>query len=125
MIEMVEVAELKVIGDHSLWLRFSDGQEGVRDCSDILAVVVRWLNLSAIPRCLFARFCLLSFTPARWPTPLHETVGDLANRLLGSRRRQRGRFFYGAAEPVFELDPGRLDHPHWSQGAATPPEHVV
>jgi hypothetical protein len=59
MIEMVEVAELKVIGDHSLWLRFSDGQEGVRDCSDILAVVVRWLNLSAIPRCLFARFCLL------------------------------------------------------------------
>ena len=47
---MVEVAELKVIGDHSLWLRFSDGQEGVRDCSDILAVVVRWLNLSAIPR---------------------------------------------------------------------------
>jgi hypothetical protein len=37
MIEMVEVVALKVIGDHSLWLRFSDGQEGVRDCSDVLA----------------------------------------------------------------------------------------
>ena len=37
MIEIVKVVALKVIGDHSLWLRFSDGQEGVRDCSDILA----------------------------------------------------------------------------------------
>jgi hypothetical protein len=37
MIEIVEVAELKPIGAHSLWLRFSDGQEGVRDCADILA----------------------------------------------------------------------------------------
>ena len=33
-------------------------------------------------------------------------------------------FLYGAAEPVFELDPGRLDHRHWSQGAATLLEHV-
>ena len=37
MIHMVKVVELKPIGDHSLWLRFSDGTEGVRDCSDILA----------------------------------------------------------------------------------------
>ena len=37
MIELVDVIELKPVGDHALWLRFSDGQEGIRDCSDILA----------------------------------------------------------------------------------------
>ena len=37
MIEIVKVVALKVVGDCSLWLRFSDGQEGVRDCADILA----------------------------------------------------------------------------------------
>jgi hypothetical protein len=36
MIEIVKVVDLKVVGDCSLWLRFSDGQEGVRDFSDIL-----------------------------------------------------------------------------------------
>ena len=35
MIEIVKVVALKAVGDRSLWLRFSDGQEGVRDCSDI------------------------------------------------------------------------------------------
>jgi hypothetical protein len=59
------------------------------------------------------------------PTPLNETFGVGVDRLFCGRRRRGGRFLYGAAEPVFELDPGRLDHPHWSQGAATPPEHVV
>jgi hypothetical protein len=37
MIDLVKVVELKVVGDHSLWLRFSDGSEGIRDVSDILA----------------------------------------------------------------------------------------
>ena len=37
MIELVDVIELKPVGDHALWLRFSDGQEGIRDVSDILA----------------------------------------------------------------------------------------
>ena len=59
------------------------------------------------------------------PTPLNETFGVGVDRLFCGRRRRGGRFLYGAAEPVFELDPGRLDHPHWSQGAVTPPEHVV
>ncbi len=37
MIEIVKVVALRVVDDTSLWLRFSDGTEGVRDCSDILA----------------------------------------------------------------------------------------
>ena len=52
-------------------------------------------------------------------------------KLLGLRRlgyfsaavgREVG-FSMVRKSPVFELDPGRLDHPHWSQGAAMPPEH--
>ncbi len=37
MIDIVKVVEMKPVGMRSLWLRFSDGQEGVRDCSDILS----------------------------------------------------------------------------------------
>lgn len=35
---MVDVLRLRALDDHRLWLRFTDGNEGVRDCSDILAV---------------------------------------------------------------------------------------
>ena len=34
---MVEVLRLKPLDGHRLWLRFTDGSEGVRDFSDILA----------------------------------------------------------------------------------------
>jgi hypothetical protein len=34
---LVDVLRLKPIDGHKLWLRFSDGREGVRDMSDILA----------------------------------------------------------------------------------------
>ena len=37
MIEIVKVVELKPIGERSLWVRFSDGQEVVRDFTDILS----------------------------------------------------------------------------------------
>ncbi len=33
---MVDVLSLKALDDHRLWFRFSDGNEGVRDFSDIL-----------------------------------------------------------------------------------------
>jgi Protein of unknown function (DUF2442) len=36
MIEIVKVAEVKAIGDHALWMRFSDGSEGARDFADLL-----------------------------------------------------------------------------------------
>lgn len=34
---MVDVLRLKALDSHRLWVRFSDGSEGVRDFSDILA----------------------------------------------------------------------------------------
>jgi hypothetical protein len=37
MIEYVHVSELRPLDDFRLWLRFSDGTEGVRDFADILA----------------------------------------------------------------------------------------
>ena len=37
MIQIVKVVEIKPTGDRTLWLRFSDGTEGQRDCSDIIA----------------------------------------------------------------------------------------
>ena len=35
-IPFVDVIRLKPLDDHKLWLRFSDGCEGVRDLSDIV-----------------------------------------------------------------------------------------
>jgi len=34
---MVDVLKVKPLDGHKLWLRFSDGREGVRDLSDIIA----------------------------------------------------------------------------------------
>lgn len=34
---MVDVLQLKPLDGHRLWLRFSDGCEGVRDLSDVIA----------------------------------------------------------------------------------------
>jgi hypothetical protein len=35
---MVDVLRLRVLEGHRLWLRFSDGSEGVRDLSDVIAM---------------------------------------------------------------------------------------
>jgi hypothetical protein len=37
MLKLVKVVQAKPLGEHRLWLRFSDGREGVRDFSDMLA----------------------------------------------------------------------------------------
>ena len=37
MTKMVKVIELESRADHCLWVRFSDGSEGVRDYSDMIA----------------------------------------------------------------------------------------
>jgi hypothetical protein len=37
MLKLVKVVQARVLDGHRLWLRFSDGREGVRDFSDILA----------------------------------------------------------------------------------------
>jgi len=65
MIEMVKVVALKVVDDRSLWLRFSDGQEGVRDCSDILAEGGQMVEPLRDPA-MFRR-AFLSFGVPSWP----------------------------------------------------------
>ncbi len=37
MIKMVKVVALKPMGEHLLWMQFSDGSEGVRDFADVIA----------------------------------------------------------------------------------------
>ena len=37
MMPLIKVVQLKPVDGHRLWLRFSDGREGVRDFADILA----------------------------------------------------------------------------------------
>jgi hypothetical protein len=37
MIKLVKVVDLKPLDGHRLWLRFSDGREGVRDLADVIA----------------------------------------------------------------------------------------
>jgi hypothetical protein len=37
MIDFVEVTAARALDGHRLWLRFSNGREGVRDLSDVLA----------------------------------------------------------------------------------------
>ncbi len=37
MIELIKVLQVKPLDGHRLWLRFSNGREGVRDLSDVLA----------------------------------------------------------------------------------------
>ena len=37
MLKLVKVVQAKALDGHRLWLRFSDGREGVRDFSDIFA----------------------------------------------------------------------------------------
>ena len=65
MIEIVKVVEIRAVGAHSLWLRFSDGQQGERDCADILAEggpMVEPLRDPAMFRRAF-----LSFGVPSWP----------------------------------------------------------
>jgi hypothetical protein len=34
---LVDVTRLKPLDDHRLWLRFTDGSEGIRDLSDVIS----------------------------------------------------------------------------------------
>ena len=65
MIEIVKVVEIKPVGAHSLWLRFSNGQEGVRDCADILAEGGPMVEPLHDPT-MFGR-AFLSFGVPSWP----------------------------------------------------------
>lgn len=65
MIEMIKVTEVRALGDRRLWLRFSNGREGVRDFADIFAeggVMVEPLRDPS----LFCRV-FLEFGAPTWP----------------------------------------------------------
>jgi len=65
MIEMVKVVETRALDDRRLWVRFSNGREGVRDFADILAeggVMVEPLRDPAMFRRVF-----LEFGVPTWP----------------------------------------------------------
>ncbi len=65
MIEIVKVVELKPVAEKALRLRFSDGQEGVRDCSDVLAEGGTMVEPLRDPAMFQKAF--LSFGPPTWP----------------------------------------------------------
>jgi hypothetical protein len=90
VIEIVKVVDLKPIGDRSLWLRFSDGQEGVRDCSDILAEGGRMVEPLRDPA-MFSRV-FLSFGAPSWPNGY-----DLDPINLHTEMKERGLLRKAAA----------------------------
>jgi len=65
MINIVKVIDLKALDHTRLWPRFSDGQEGVRDCADILASDGPMVEPLRDPE-MFRR-AFLSFGVPSWP----------------------------------------------------------
>jgi len=68
MIEIVKVIELRPVGEHSLWIRFSNGDEGTRDFGDILAEGGPMVEPLRDPA-MFQR-AFLSFGAPSWPNGL-------------------------------------------------------
>ena len=65
MIKMVKVTDLKAIDGHALWLRFSDGAEGVWDLADILADTGPMVEPLRDPA--FFNRVFISFGVPTWP----------------------------------------------------------
>lgn len=66
MIELIKVLETRALDDRRLWVRFSNGREGIRDFADILAeggAVVEPLRDPAMFRQVF-----LEFGAPSWPS---------------------------------------------------------
>jgi len=90
-IQMVDVLRLKALDGHRLWLRFTDGSEGVRDLSDVIArdgEMVRPLKDPAY----FARVFVEMGTPT-WPNGF-----DLDPIALHERMAKAGELTRVAAE---------------------------
>ena len=65
MIKMVKVTELKPLDDVRLWVRFSDGMEGIRDYSDMLAEGGPMVEPLRDPS--FFKSVFVSFGVPSWP----------------------------------------------------------
>jgi len=91
MIEMIKVLETRALDDRRLWLRFSNGQEGVRDFADLLAeggVMVEPLRDPAMFRRVFVELGALT-----WPNGF-----DLDPIALYREMAAAGELTHAAAE---------------------------
>ena len=65
MIRMVKVVALKPVGDHRLWVKFSDGSVGTRDYADLVAETGPMVEPLRDPA-FFAK-AFISFGVPTWP----------------------------------------------------------
>ncbi|HWA11352.1 MAG TPA: DUF2442 domain-containing protein [Opitutaceae bacterium] len=91
MIEVIKVVEARALDDHRIWVRFSNGKQGVHDFADMLAeggVMVEPLRDPAMFRRVFLEFGTLS-----WPSGF-----DLDSIALHERMAAAGELTPVAAE---------------------------
>jgi hypothetical protein len=62
---MVDVLRLRTLDGHRLWVRFTDGSEGIRDLSDVIASGGTMVESLRAPE-YFAR-CFLVMGAPTWP----------------------------------------------------------
>ena len=80
---MVDVLRLKPLEGHKLWLRFTDGSEGVRDLSDVIAKGGPMVEPLKSPE-YFARAFVEMGAPT-WPNGF-----DLDSIALHMKTKERG-----------------------------------
>ncbi len=87
MIEIVKVVGLRPVDGHSLWLRFSDGREGMCDLGDLLAIDSPMIAPLRDPAVFAGAF--LSLGVPTWPNGFDLDPINLHSELLaaGSLRR--------------------------------------
>jgi hypothetical protein len=90
-----EVSELRVEPGHRLWIRFSDGVEGVVDLS---VLVGRGVFAPLADEAAFARATVDEFRAVRWPNG-----ADLAPDAMHAALKRHGRWrpaLVGTAQPA-------------------------
>jgi hypothetical protein len=91
MIELIKVTDVRALDERRLWLRFSNGREGVRDCADILAEGGAMVDPLRDPT-MFGRVFLELGAPA-WPNGF-----DLDPIALYREMEAAGALTHAAAE---------------------------
>ena len=69
LVPMRQVKQVKVVNDHVIWFRFSDGREGYRDFSDMLAEGGEMVEPCATLKCLEPRSWKTACRLGRTVTP--------------------------------------------------------